>query len=182
VKVAVDGRHLTASRGVAAYSREMLATLVDGGADLRVFVPGRAPVAAPAGAELVRHALPSRALFGAAAVSGRPRLDRLAGGADVVWVPAPAPVAVSREVPLVLTVHDLSWLERPGDFTAYERLWHALARLPRLARRADRVVVDAAATAELVADRWGSRRPWCIPASRAGPAAHCRPRPPGASC
>ena len=63
-----------------------------------------------------------------AATLGRPRLDRLAGGCDVVWCPAPAPVAVPTGTPLVLTVHDLSFEHRPGDFTAYERLWHRVAR------------------------------------------------------
>ena len=98
----------------------------------------------------------SKLLYGASATTGRPRLDRLAGGdVDVVWLPAPAPVAVSPDVPYVLTVHDLSWEERPGDFTRYERLYHRLARPPRLARRAAAVVADSAATRDVVAARWG---------------------------
>ena len=39
---------------------------------------------------------------------------------DVVWAPAPAPLAVGA-TPFVLTVHDRSWEERPQDFTRYER-------------------------------------------------------------
>jgi alpha-1,3-rhamnosyl/mannosyltransferase len=50
-------------------------------------------------------------------------------------------------VRLVLTVHDLSWRHRPGDFTAYERAWHALARFRALLRRADAVVADTAVVA-----------------------------------
>lgn len=139
--IAVDGRHLAAGRGVARYSREMLAAWrrQHPDDDLRV-VEG------------------SRAAFAAAALLGRPRLDRMAGGAGVAWAPAPAPLALSRGVPLVLTVHDLSWVRRPADFTAYERLWHAAARVPALARRAARVVVDAAATAEEVRAAWGVAR------------------------
>src|SRR5687767_7599082 len=132
--------------------------------DLRLFSPGSDPSPNPVGSDPlgsaggltpVGHRLPSRAIFGAAALTGRPRLDRLAGNdPDVVWAPAPAPLAVSGGVPFVLTVHDLSWVERPRDFTPYERLWHAAGRLRRLAQRADRVVVDAAATiAPLTA--WG---------------------------
>ena len=68
--------------------------------------------------------LPARVLFGAAALARRPRLDALLGGCDVVWAPAPAPLAVGA-TPFVLTVHDRSWEERPQDFTRYERLWHA---------------------------------------------------------
>ena len=96
----------------------------------------------------------ARAEYAAAALLGRPRLDRLAGGADVVWLPAPAPVAVSRDVPYVLTVHDLSWLERPGDFTPYERVWHRLARVGRLARRARMVVAVSEATRRAIARHW----------------------------
>ena len=58
----------------------------------------------------------------------------------------------------MLTVHDLSWEDRPGDFTAYERVWHALARPPRLARGAARVVVDAGVTRDALVERWGLDR------------------------
>ena len=102
------------------------------------------------------HRVPSRVLFGAAALAGAPRLDRLLGGGlDVVWAPAPRPLALSRGVPLVLTVHDLSFEERPADFTAYERLWHRLARPRRLAARASRILVDASFTRDALTARWG---------------------------
>ena len=62
-----------------------------------------------------RHVLPGRVLFGAAAVCGRPRFDRLLGGAvDVVWAPTIAPMALSRGMPLVLTIQDLSFELRPA--------------------------------------------------------------------
>ena len=123
--------------------------------DLRLFAPGRGAVEAPAGVTVAAPAMPSRAIFASAALTGRPRLDRLLGGADVLWIPAPAPVAISRDVPYVLTVHDLSWEERPGDFTRYERLFHGLARPRVLAERAAAVVADSAATREVVQRRWG---------------------------
>lgn len=154
MRIAVDGRHLAAGRGVARYTRSLLGALATQfpGEDWRVFVPGAQPVDSPVVA--TRHRAGSRALFAAAALTGRPRLDRLAGGADVVWAPAPAPLAVSRDVPLVLTVHDLSWELRPQDFTAYELLWHRLARIRALAAGADRVITDAKATADELVARW----------------------------
>lgn len=154
MRIAVDGRHLAAGRGVARYTSSLLGALATQfpGEDWRVFVPGAQPVDSPVAA--TRHRAGSRMLFGAAALTGRPRLDRLAGGADVVWAPAPAPLAVSRDVPLVLTVHDLSWELRPQDFTAYELLWHRLARIRALAARADRVITDAKATADELVARW----------------------------
>jgi glycosyltransferase involved in cell wall biosynthesis len=150
--VGVDARALTARRGVARYTRGMLEALAPL-AEVRALVPGRGPVDGIDGARLVRTAVPSRALHAAAALAGRPRVDRLVGGADVTWLPAPAPVAPGA--PFVLTIHDLSWEQRPDDFTAYERLWHRLARPRALARRAAAVVCDAPAVAEEVAARWG---------------------------
>ena len=154
MRIAVDGRHLAAGRGVARYTRALLEALVAQfpREDWRVFVPGNGPVDVPF--PLRRHALPSRLLFGPAALAGRPRLDRLVGGADVVWAPAPAPLAVSRGVPLVLTVHDLAWVGRPEDFTPYERFWHSVARLPRLAARAARVLAVSQATRAELLDAW----------------------------
>jgi glycosyltransferase involved in cell wall biosynthesis len=158
--VGVDARHLHGGRGVAHYTSALLGALAEHfPADrFRAFVPGAAGgrgIIPPPGVEVVGHRLPSRALFGPAAVLRRPRLDRLVGGADVLWIPAPAPVAISPGVPYVLTVHDISWLQRPGDFTAYERLWHGLGRLERLAQRARAVVVNAAATRDAIVERWG---------------------------
>ena len=172
MRVAVDARHLAAGRGVAQYTRGMLRALAQefpgdewiafvpsGGAAAAAALGGGAAAAGGGGAvggfRVVEHSLPSRVLFGAAAVAGRPRLDELAGGdVDLVWIPAPAPVAVSHDTPYVLTVHDLSWLERPRDFTAYERLWHRAGRLERLARDAAAVVADSEATAASVERRW----------------------------
>jgi glycosyltransferase involved in cell wall biosynthesis len=158
MRIAVDGRHLGAGRGVARVTRCLLPALAGAlpEADVVAVVPGRAPLPAlPHGVSVARTTLPSRAVHGAGALAGRPRLDDLAGGADVVWLPAPAPVAVSGDVPLVLTVHDRSWELRPADFTAYERLWHRLARPRALARRATRVVTDSAWVRDDLVEAWG---------------------------
>src|SRR6476646_5243463 len=105
MRISVDGRHLGAGRGVARYAQELLPRMRALGGEWDV-------------AEL------GRARYAAGALLGRPRIGV---GADVVWLPAPAPVAVGA--PYVLTVHDLSWVERPQDFTAYERVWHRAGRL-----------------------------------------------------
>ena len=62
---------------------------------------------------VVRTRAPGRAVFGPAALTGEPTLARLLGDVDVLWIPAPAPVAPG-DVPYVLTVHDRSFEERPG--------------------------------------------------------------------
>jgi len=163
VRVGVDARHLAAHRGVARYSGALLDALAREFPDdcWALFVPGSAQHPAVealrghANVEVHRHRFASRPLFGAAAVARRPRLDRLIGDPlDLIWMPAPAPVAVSHSVPLVLTVQDLSFERRPRDFTAYERLWHLLARPRSLGRRAARVIVLAQSTGDEVGSAW----------------------------
>jgi glycosyltransferase involved in cell wall biosynthesis len=153
VRVGVDGRSLAGGgRGVAQYLTGMLRALE--GVELRIALPPGAALPDGIEAEVVRLRAPSRVVHGAGALVGRPRLDRLLGGVDVVWLPAPAPVAVGR-APYALTLHDLSFLERPGDFTPYERAWHRLARVGRLARRAARVIAVSRATAAAARERLG---------------------------
>ena len=161
--VGIDGRSLVggqAGRGVARYTGALTAALAAAhpADEWRVLLPGD-PRPLPElddrpGVELVRRRS-RRARHLAGALTGRPRLDRALGGVDVAWAPAPAPLALSSRVPLVLTVHDLSFVERPRDFTRYERLWHRLARVGPLARRAARVLADTRATADAAIARWG---------------------------
>lgn len=179
MRIAVDGRHLTAARGVARYTDRVLGAMVAafGNEDWRVFVPGHQVVPTPVPA--IRHRLPSQALFGPAALLGRPRLERLAGGADVVWAPAPAPLAVGRDVGLVVTVHDLSWVSRLGDFTPYERLWHRLARFRAQFERADALIAVSASTKRALVE-------WGLPAEKitvvlSGPGLGGAVAPPGAA-
>jgi glycosyltransferase involved in cell wall biosynthesis len=175
MRVGVDARALLAGRGVARFTRGLLAALAEQYPDDTwvAFVPGRAPVApVHARVTLVRHRLGGRTLFGAAALARRPTLAALAGGADVVWLPAPAPVAPGA--PYVLTVHDRSWERRPHDFTAYERAWHALTRPRALARSATAVTADSHAVATELAAAWGVRATVVSPGVTALPA---RPRP-----
>jgi glycosyltransferase involved in cell wall biosynthesis len=150
----VDARALLAGRGVARYVRRLLTALAEQFPedDWHAFVPGRGPVEIPEGVTPHRHPLGGQAVFGAASILGRPPIDMLCDGADVVWIPAPAPVAPGR-APYVLTIHDLSFEDRPSDFTAYERLWHRIARPGWLAGNAARVIAVSAATAAEAA-RW----------------------------
>jgi glycosyltransferase involved in cell wall biosynthesis len=164
VRVGVDGRSLrrtATSRGIARYVRRLLVAVARGFPEDRyvVLVPGGL---APgneelelAGVELRVQRLDSRPIFAAAAVTGRPRLDRMLGGCDVVWLPAVGPVAVSNDVPLVLTVPDLSFQHRPQDYSPYERLWHRVAKPRSLARRAARVVAMSDVVRREVVSEWG---------------------------
>jgi glycosyltransferase involved in cell wall biosynthesis len=129
MRVGVDGRSLAGERrGIGHYTAGMVEALRALDVDVKVLVPrGR---------------------------QGRPRLDRRLAPVDVLWLPAPAPVAIST-APYVLTVHDLSFLERRQDFTRYERLWHRLARIDALVRGAAAVVALTGDTARRAAAHFG---------------------------
>jgi glycosyltransferase involved in cell wall biosynthesis len=172
MKVGVDARALLAGRGVARFTRGLLAALADGHGEDEwlAFVPGRAAVApVHPRVTLVRHRLGGRALFGAAALTRRPTLAGLLGGIDVAWVPAPAPVAPGA--PYVLTIHDRSWERRPQDFSAYERAWHRLARPRALARGAAALTADSHAVAAELRAAWGVEATVVSPGVDGGPSA-----------
>jgi glycosyltransferase involved in cell wall biosynthesis len=180
MRVGVDARSLLTGRGVARVTRSLLGALAAAHPqdEWHAFVPGRQAVPPIAGVTLHRHPRGGRVLFGAAAATGRPTLERLLGvRPDVVWIPAPAPVALRRSTPGVLTVHDLSFVQRPQDFTAYERLWHRAARPARLARRATRVVAGSQATAQEVRRCWGVQATVVMPGVTPQPSPASIPAP-----
>ena len=163
MRVGVDARSVTGPRGVTRYTIELLRALVGGFPDDRfvVFVPGRgelpaiADVCAAPNVAVRRYPLPSRLLFGSAAIVRRPHLERLLGETvDVVWVPAPAPVALSGRAPYVLTLHDVTWEANPRFFTPYERIWHKLARPRALADRARSLIVPGEVVRDELVAHW----------------------------
>ncbi|MGI8631152.1 MAG: glycosyltransferase family 4 protein [Solirubrobacterales bacterium] len=189
MRVAVDARSLDApagstlrqARGISRHALGVLQGLVDGHPEdewhlvtaARGTADGAPPVTGPS-VHWHRRRLPSQLAYGAQAV-GRGRMDRmLPERPDVAWLPAPAPVALSAGVPYVLTVHDLSFEQRPGDFTAYERVWQRAARPRELARGAAAVLAVSDATAAEVAERW-QIAPEVVTVVRPGLAAPSRP-------
>jgi glycosyltransferase involved in cell wall biosynthesis len=164
VKVGVDGRSLRAAasrRGVARYLGSLLPALASDGPDDRyaVLVPGRpghevSRIATGPNIIMRSTLVDSRPLFAAAALTRRPRLDRILGGCDVLWAPAIAPLAVSRDVPVVVTVHDLSFEHRAADFSPYERAWHRLARPRELVKRATRVIAVSEVVRRQLISEW----------------------------
>ena len=172
---AVDARALGSGRGVARWVHGVLGALAEAHPDdeWAALVPGRAPVAdPPAGVELVRTALPSRALHGAAALTGRPRIAAAAGGRMSSGCP-PAPAAPARALraqpprPLVGAA--------PQQLTRYERLWHAIARPRVQARHAGALTAVSHAVADELAAAWAVRATVVSPG--VAPAATVTPRP-----
>ena len=146
--VAVDGRALRPgtgrARGVARYLRCLLDEL-----------------AAHSRRTTTRSVDPGRVRLAPAALTGARGWTAWPAAATWHGCP-PAPVAVSHGVPLVLTVHDLSFEHRPGDYSLYDRGLAAArpAGPPRAARaaRAVRLGGDEARGGGRVGGREGRTR------------------------
>ncbi len=95
----------------------------------------------------VRHVpVPRSALYESWHRLGRPTVQRFTGPVDVVHATGGA-IPPTGGAALVVTIHDLAFLHRPGHFT--RRGVAFLGRAFELARRrADRVIVPSRATAE----------------------------------
>jgi hypothetical protein len=94
--IGVDGRSLGgAERGIGRYARRTLTALVAAraGDEVRVLTP---PAAEPVPGAARIPARGGRGAAAAAALTGRPALDRVLGDPDVVWAPAPRPLRLPR--------------------------------------------------------------------------------------
>lgn len=89
---------------------------------------------------------PNRLINAGLALTGRPKLDRAVGGVDVWFAPGFGFLRFSRAVPLVLTVHDLSFRSHPEWYGPRSRLWHRLVRPQATARQAARLIAVSAQT------------------------------------
>lgn len=81
---------------------------------------------------------PNRLLNLSTFLTGHPTIEGMVPDTDVVYLPNLNFVATKK--PLVVTVHDLSFLRYPSFFSAKQRLWHAMVRPERLLKGAAAVV------------------------------------------
>ncbi|MFZ1655171.1 MAG: glycosyltransferase family 1 protein [Candidatus Moraniibacteriota bacterium] len=102
-----------------------------------------------------RFRIPNKLLNLSLWYCNRPRLDRLIGGVDVFFMPNLNFAAVSREVKLIVTAHDLSFEFFPELFSWKQRLWHFAVNFRSLLRRADTIVAVSASTADDLVTRYG---------------------------
>ncbi len=180
MRVAIDIRPLLEERrgGVSIYAAETVRALVSRGShDYVLFsnARGRVPTDVPRESPTVTHRFfryPNRLFNASLAFLGAPTVESLTGDVDAVWLPNLNFVATKK--PLVVTVHDLSFVRSPRFFTAKQRLWHRLVDAKKTLRRADAVIAVSAHTKADVVETFG------IPAERvhvAHPAADPRFRP-----
>jgi len=162
MRIIFDIRPLLERRraGVSLYTANLLQRLLGmSGHDYTLFgnsSGGRWPDDLPDRSGSVSHALsryPNRLLNLSLTLFGRPRIEELAGDADLVFMPN-LNFAATR-LPSVVTVHDLSFVRYPEFFSPKQRLWHRLVRPDRLLRQAAAVVAVSEHTRTDLTETYG---------------------------
>jgi len=69
-----------------------------------------------------------------------PKVDKICGGLDVMWLPSPRLLPVSKKCKLVITFHDLVFDIFPQFYSLQSRLWQWQMSYPYLARIADAII------------------------------------------
>lgn len=84
--------------------------------------------------------IPNRILNISLKLFGYPKLEKLAGPTDVLFMPNLNMVSVNSLTKVVLTVHDLSPLLLPNFYNLKTRIWHKFINIPKLVKRADKII------------------------------------------
>ncbi|MBU3965714.1 glycosyltransferase family 4 protein, partial [Patescibacteria group bacterium] len=87
-----------------------------------------------------------------------PKIDKLAGGADIVFSPNINLLPVSRECKKIITFHDLSFARYSSFFSLKQRLWHKFVNPAVLAREADFIIAVSQSTKNDLVEIYGVPR------------------------
>jgi len=162
MRIAVDIRPLLDPQktGVSLYALNLVRWLAKRGAhDYRLFCNsyGRPfPEEAPPEYINVRHCRtrwPNKALNACIAAFGHPRIDRMVGGAEVLYLPNLNFAAAS--CPTVVTVHDLSFRRYPEFFSPKQRILRRLIDTDSLLKKAAIVIAVSKHTKDDIIETYG---------------------------
>ncbi|MDP3970265.1 MAG: glycosyltransferase family 1 protein [bacterium] len=152
MRIGVDARSLTEiyPSGISVYAYYIIKAMahVSPDDDFILFVSGRSIKNAPFLRQLdkinniqVRHLpLPNKIFHGLSLLNLSVKIDRYLGGVDVMFAPNIHLMPLSRDVPLVLTVHDLGFIYYRHFLSRRRKLWHQLVRPQKLINRATSIV------------------------------------------
>ncbi len=132
--------------GIAVYAQSLIPRLAVHFPGLRGFVSGAAVQTPVVPFDVAHLGWPNKLVNASLVALQHPHLDAVMG-ADVVFAPTPKYVALSPRTPLVLTVHDLSFVDHPEYFTRRQHFWHHWLRIRKLVNRADRIIAVSEHTA-----------------------------------
>ncbi|HEX3099445.1 MAG TPA: glycosyltransferase family 1 protein [Patescibacteria group bacterium] len=91
-------------------------------------------------AEYKQTRIPNRLLNLSLKLFGYPKLEKLIGQCNVLFMPNWNMLAVGPNTKVVLTVHDLSPQLLPQYYNLKARAWHWFINIPKLIKRADKLI------------------------------------------
>lgn len=91
-------------------------------------------------AQYIQTRIPNRILNVSLKLFSYPKLEKLTGPQDILFLPNWNTIAVEKNTKVVLTVHDLSPLVLPEYYSLKSRIWHWMINIPKLIKRADTIV------------------------------------------
>lgn len=97
---------------------------------------------------LKKYAYPNKILNFCLWLLQYPKIDRLCGNVDLFFMPNINFVALSPHVPLILTIHDLSFVHHKSTFSLKRQLWHYFVNPRMLIRRAKHIFAVSEYTKE----------------------------------
>lgn len=170
MRILIDIRHLLAPElsGVGTYTVQLLRALfeIDRENEYVLLSSGRMTPPTPplAGGESefpipFTHAhlpTPNKLLNLRSLLFSHPPINwRVREPIDLIFLPNLNIVTLPRDIPTVLTIHDLSFHHFPEFYSRRMRLWHRAARPAALARQASHIITPSSATAQDVRETLG---------------------------
>jgi glycosyltransferase involved in cell wall biosynthesis len=91
-------------------------------------------------AHYIQTRIPNRILNVSLKLFDYPKLEKLTGTHDTLFMPNWNTLAVEPDTKVILTVHDLSPQLTPEYYGLKSRIWHWLLNIPKLVKRADKII------------------------------------------
>ncbi len=164
MRIAVDIRSLMEGRhsGVEEYTVRLIRAMVGlpSEHDFILFYNSVKDVKIPEfgqRAQIKRFRYPNKMMNVFQCLWGLPRWDEMVD-ADCFFVPNFRLLPIKGSVPIVMTVHDLSFERFPELFCWKRRLWHKIMKPRKLVKSATKVVAVSEATGRDVVDLYGVSR------------------------
>ena len=101
----------------------------------------------------IHASIPNKLLSIATLLTQQPTLEQLVRKQnteviDAIFLPNPSIVALEKRTPLILTIHDLSFLHVKETFAQKNRWWHTAVQIEKLTHRAQSIIAVSQTTAQ----------------------------------
>jgi glycosyltransferase involved in cell wall biosynthesis len=159
MKIGIDARGITDGfkGGVGEYTQHIIQSLREyQDLDLEFLATGIKPQSEIAGVQNTWLQYPNRILNFSLKTLNRPYLDHaFSQKSDKIWMPNWNITALSPDVEMILTVHDLSIRVLPEVFSQKMRLWHKYIGIDKLLARANTIIAVSQSTKRDLIDIYG---------------------------